>query len=259
MTRSDANFYRSRATRNRQQAELLTRQRKWAEADEFFAAAVADDDSPHSCIDYACALVAQERYHDAIQQMTGALDRASVTGDREALAAIFHNFASIYRDLGDFDLARRFQRRAIAQVDDCGPEELLGLANDAWVSGRWEAAELLAASAADLDETTLVEAQGMLGVVTGMNGDPRDGIRSLLQVYRAHQAHGDYRGMGADLLNLSLLFGELGRHRGEMSLARRAIRCFEFAPAPVSAEKARRMLAALEKLQSVRDFDPSRN
>jgi tetratricopeptide (TPR) repeat protein len=259
MTSPDANDDRSRAIQNLRLAEQLSHQRKWAEADAHFAAAVDNDPSAGSCVEYGCALVAQERFHDAIQQMTFALDRASITGDRDALAAIFHNFASIYRDLGDFDLARRFQHRAILQVDECGPDELLGLANDAWVSGRPEGAELLAASAADFDDVTRLEAQGTLAVIAGKNGDPRGGIRSLLQVYRSHRASGDYRSMGIDLLNLSVLFGELGRHRREMALVRRAIRCFDFAPAPVSAEKARRMLAMLERLQSAREFDASRN
>ena len=65
--------------------------------------------------------------------------------------------------------------------------------------------------------------------------------------------------MGNDLLNLSALLGELGRHRGELACVRRAVACFDDAPAPVSAAKARRLMTYLERLRQLRQFDPSRN
>ena len=65
--------------------------------------------------------------------------------------------------------------------------------------------------------------------------------------------------MGIDLLNLATLLSELGWHRAEMNFVRRAISHFDQAPAPVSALKARQNLALLERMQSLRDFDPSMN
>jgi hypothetical protein len=44
-----------------------------------------------------------------------------------------------------------------------------------------------------------------------------------------------------------------------MACVRRAIRLFDQAPAPVSAAKARRILALLERMDSLRTFDSSRN
>ena len=192
----------------------------------------------------------QERFNEALCQLTAALDIAQRSGERGALATIYHNLAAVYRELGDNDLARRFQQRAIAMVDDCGPDELLGLANDAWRAERLEMAECLAGAAADFDEGGLhgemnAEVEATLGLLTGFLTDPREGIRPLLRAYSRHRATGELRLMGNDLLNLSALLGELGRHRGEMACVRRAIACFDDAPAPISAAKARRLLGYL--------------
>lgn len=245
-------------------ADDLVRTRSWNEADAVFQRAVALDVSPCSGIAYGCALTEQERFNEALCQMTAALDIAQTSGDRHALATVYHNLAAIYRELGDNDLARRFQQRAISQVDDCGPDELLGLANDAWLAERLELAECLAGTAADIDEEDefrepSAEVEATLGLLTGFLHDPREGIRPLLRAYSRHKAAGELRLMGNDLLNLSALLGELGRHRGELACVRRAIACFDDAPAPVSAAKARRLMAYLERLRQLRQFDPSRN
>jgi tetratricopeptide (TPR) repeat protein len=245
-------------------ADKLVRQRDWKNTDLVFQRAVAQDVSPCSCIAYGCALVQQERYREALDQMTTALDIASLTGDPSALAAIFHNFAAVYRELGDYDLARRFQQRAISKSDDCGPEELLGLSNDAWISGRKQLAASLAEAAAGLadseeDAAACIEAEASLDLIDGLLNEPHTGIRTLLRAYAHHRNVGDLRLMGTDLLNLSVLFGELGRYRGEIAFVRRAIRLFDQAPAPLSAAKARRILVLLERMHSLRTFDPSRN
>ncbi len=245
-------------------ASELVRTRSWSEADAVFQRATKVDPSPAGCIAYGCALAEQERFNEALCQLTAALDIAQKSGERAALATIYHNLAAVYRELGDNDLARRFQQRAIAMVDDCGPEELLGLANDAWRAERLEMAECLAGAAADFDEGGLhgemnAEVEATLGLLTGFLTDPREGIRPLLRAYSRHRATGELRLMGNDLLNLSALLGELGRHRGEMACVRRAIACFDDAPAPISAAKARRLLGYLERLRQLRQFDPSRN
>ena len=237
---------------------------QWSRADLCYSEAVAIDHSPTSRIAFGSSLATRERYNEAICQMTGALDLASASGDREALGVIFHNLAAIYRELGDSDLARRFQQRAIQQMDDCGPPELLGLANDAWLSHRPELAGCLSASCVDLDEDTgdeslTAEAQATSAIFSGLQEDPRAGIRSLIRVYRQHQSAREFRLMGIDLLNLSVLLSEVGWYRAEMNLVRRAIRHFEQAPAPVSTARARQILATLERMQSLRDFDPSLN
>jgi tetratricopeptide (TPR) repeat protein len=245
-------------------ADAIVHTRSWGEADAVFQRAVALDVSPCSGIAYGCALAEQERFNEALCQLTAALDIARRSGDRNALATIYHNLAAIYRELGDNVLARRFQQSAISQLDNCGPAELLGLANDAWLAERLELAECLAGTAADIDEADAyrepsAEVEATIGLLTGFLNDPRDGIRPLLRAYSRHKAAGELRLMGNDLLNLSALLGELGRHRGELACVRRAIACFDDAPAPVSGAKALRLLEYLERLRHLRQFDPSRN
>lgn len=247
------------------QAELLGQQGQWVEADACYTAAIQLDPTPASRIAFGASLASRERYHGALCYLTEALDQASNSGDREALSVIYHNLAAIYRELGDFDLARRFQQRSILQLEDCRPVDLLGLANDAWLSRRSEIAECLASSCVELDsdgdelDSVLAEAQATLAVITGLAEDPRQGIRSLIQVYRQHRDANDMRLMGIDLLNLSALLSELGWYRAEMNFVRSAINHFDQAPAPVSAVKARQNLALLERMQSLRDFDASMN
>lgn len=243
-------------------AEAFVREGEWVAADDCFAKAVADDVSPASRIAFASSLAERERFYDALCQMTAALDLASADGDREALGVIYHNLAAIYRELGDAELAKRFQQRAILQMDDCGPDDLLGLANDAWLANRRTLAEGMAASAADLGEFPGQpnEAEATAGLLTALTrGEERMGIRRLLRVYRQHKSKAAYRLMGIDLLNLSILFGEIGRHQGEITLVEQAIRCFDRAAAPVSSARAQQILATLLRARSLRDFDPTRN
>jgi tetratricopeptide (TPR) repeat protein len=264
MSKPDFEFPLNRAVAELRRAEQLVRAGQWSRADECFSSAVEVDHSPASRIAFGSSLAGRERYNEAICQLTGALDLASASGDREALGVIFHNLAAIYRDLGDGGLASRFQQRAILQLDDCGQPELLGLANDAWLSGRSELAASLAASCEDLDEdigseSLSAEAHATLAVISGMSGDPREGIRSLIRVYRTHRSASDERLMGIDLLNLAVLFSETGWHGAEMRAVQQAVHHFENAPAPVSAARARRILATLKRVQSLRDFDHSMN
>jgi tetratricopeptide (TPR) repeat protein len=249
------------ATAELSRAEQLDSAGSWMAADSSYTKAVNLDTTPASRIAFGNSLATREQFHAAICQLTAALDMASAAGDREALGVIFHNLAGIYRELGDADLARRFQQRALLQMDDCGPSELLGLANDAWLSQRTELAACLASSCADLDDegSLALEAQATYSVITAQTEDPRSGIRSLIRVYRQHQAVGAERLMGIDLLNLAVLLSAGARYQTEINMVRRAIRHFVKASAPVSAAKAGEVLANLQRMQSLREFDPSVN
>ncbi|MBS0206694.1 MAG: tetratricopeptide repeat protein [Planctomycetes bacterium] len=244
-------------------AERLGRLGRWSAADDCYARAVVLDQSPTSRITFGGSLATRERYHEAICHLTSALDMVSPSGDREALAAIFHNLAAIYRDLGDADLARRFQQRAIQQMEECGPTELLGLASDAWLSRRTELAKCLSAACSELeqegDEDLILQAQATLGIVTGMTDNPREGVRLLTDACRQHRAARQHRLIGIDLMNLAILVSNFAWYRAEIHFVRQAIRHFELAPAPVSAVRARQILSNLERAQSLREFDPSVN
>lgn len=261
MSNPDSGFL-SQTVGELRRAEGFGRSGRWTDADGCYASAVAIDLSPTSRIAFGSSLAMRERFNEAICQLTAAIDVATQTGDREALGVIFHNLAAIYRELGDADLARRFQQRALQQTDDCGPAELLGLANDAWVSRRSELAACLSASCADMEndgDDCEWEAQATLSVITGLAEHPREAIRSLIHVYRQHRAAAAERLMGIDLLNLAVLFSKVGWYRAEMKLVEQAIRHFEQAPAPVSAVRARQVLNTLRRMQSLRDFNPLAN
>ena len=215
---------------------------QWSDADVCFRSAVSLDHSPASRIAFANSLANRERYNESICLLTEALDLANETGDRAALGVIFHNLAGIYRELDDNDLARRFQHRAVLQLDDCGPLELLGLANDAWLSRRVDLASCLSASCIDLeddesDDSISLEAQAMLATITGLEENPREGIRTLILVYRRHHVINAHRLMGIDLLNMSVLLSQLGKYRTEIIAVQRSISHFEQAPAPISASR----------------------
>lgn len=261
MSNPDADDSRDQVLGELQNAEVFACAGQWAEADRCYANAIAIDESPASRVTFACSLAEREHFNAAICQLTDALDLATLSGDREALGIIFHNFASIYRELGDADLARRFQQRAILQVDDCGPDELLGLANDAWLSRRTELATSLAAGCTMLEEDCeeASEAHATAAVFSGLTEDPRPAIRTLIHIYRQHQVAGSNRLMGIDLLNLSALLCETGRHQAELEMVRKAVQHFEQAPAPRLLNKAKQVLEMLERMQSLRDFDPSVN
>ena len=83
--------------------------------------------------------------------------------------------------------------------------------------------------------------------------------KSLIQIYRQHQSRNETRLAGIDLMNLAILCSEIGWYVAEARLVRRAIAHFDMAQAPVSASRARQLLAHLERLQSLRGFDPSLN
>lgn len=240
------------------EADLL-----WSDADSQYACAVGLDRSPASRIAYGSSLARRERYYDALAELTMAMDCARECGDLPALAVINHNLAAIYREVGDADLARRFQQRALIHQDDCGSLDLLGLANDAWQCQKPDLAECLAESAVEMsddepeDVTTAIRATH--AVMLGLTSDPRLAIRTLIEVARSHQDRREWRDLGIDFLNLATLCGEMGWTRREISLVRTAIAHFHRAGAGVSAAWAGERLELLQRYQQVRDFDPSRN
>lgn len=261
MSNPDAKTFNEEVSSALRRAEFLANAYQWVQADSCYQSAVELDRTPRSLIEFATSLATRERYNEAICHFTTALDLASQTGDRQALGIIYHNLAAVYRELEDFTLARRFQQRALQQMDECGPAELLGLANDAWLSRRPELAACLASSCNDTGnfEDEDIESEATLSVISGLLENPDPGVRSLIRVYRRHRASGAERLMGIDLMNLSILLGRKGWPKAEISAVRRAIRHFHVAQSPVSASRAARILSTLERLQALREFDPMVN
>ena len=99
----------------------------------------------------------------------------------------------------------------------------------------------------------------MTGVIEARQRNVESGLVIVFAAYRRHQAAGDLVGMGSDLLNLALFFGDVHRYRAQRSCVNRAIRCFERAGATFSQQKARKELHRLDQMQAVRMFDSTRN
>ena len=241
-------------------AELSAKRHEWATTDELFRQAIALDSSAASRIAYGVCLSNQERFFEAISVFTPILDGA----DQFAIGIVCHNLAAIYREVGDLDLAKRLQWRATLLQEDSGPDDLLGMANDALAGECHRAAESLVMTAIDMhgsfdDQHTDGDLIATTGLVTAALNSAEQGIFTLFAAYRQHQAASDFRGMGADQFNLSILFGELKRFRAERACLKRAIRYFELAPAPYSLNRARLLLDRLDRMRIVRTFDGSRN
>ena len=208
-------------------AERSSKCRDWSRADELFHQAILLDTSPASRIAYGVCLSRQERYFEAISIFTPILD-----GDnQQAIGVVCHNLAAIYREVGDFELARRFQWRATLFLDDAGAEELLAMANDALANETYQTSESLLMAAIEMsgdvaDEVRDGDLIATLGLIQAEITSPQQGMISLFSAYRRHQEVQDFRGMGNDLLNMSILFGRLQRHRAERACLKRAIRCF---------------------------------
>ncbi len=241
-------------------AERSSKNRDWKGADELFHQAILLDTSPASRIAYGVCLSHQERYFEAISIFTPILD-----GDnRQAIGVVCHNLAAIYREVGDLDLARRFQWRATLLLEDAGPEELLAMANDALANESYQTSESLLMAAIEMsgdvaDEVRDGDLIATLGLVQSELTSPQEGIMTLFSAYRRHQQSQDLRGMGNDLLNMSALFGQLQRQRAERACLKRAIRCFETASAMCSVKRANDLVDRHDLIQFFRQFDGRRN
>ncbi len=241
-------------------AESSSERGDWSSVDRLFREALALDPAASHRIAYGVCLARQERYFEAISIFTLVLDGR----DRSAIGVVCHNLAAIYREVGDLDLARRFQWRAMLLQDDSGVEEVLGMANDALASDHHEVAESLAMSACEMngEEPELTSDGDLLattGLVKAVLDSTEEGLLTLFAAYRQHQADHDLRRMGIDQLNMGALFGELNRHRAERACLERALRYFEQASLPFSCRRARQELERFDGLQSVRSFDVRRN
>jgi tetratricopeptide (TPR) repeat protein len=241
-------------------AESSAQHRDWKMADGLFCQAISLDTSAASRIAYGVCLSNQERYFEAITVLTPILDGV----DRYAIGIVSHNLAAIYRELGDIELARRFQWRATLLQEDSGPDDLLGMANDAYLGERHQVAESLLLSAIDLQDDHAEQTMdgdfiATKGLIQSVRDSVQVGLLTIYAAYQQHQVEADFRRMGTDQLNMSVLFGELKRYRAERACLRRAISCFERASAPFSLNRARQMLERLERMQIVRSFNAGRN
>lgn len=252
--RSNARFWR--------QLSRLTAAGRVADAEQLLRNRVAAVNCPEARLTLAAVLAEQERFHEALCELTQVLDAAQASGRRDLLEAVHANLAAVYRELGEFDLARRFQQRALNYQDDYGPEELLQLANDALAARRWALAESLLQAADELsadDSPLLADIAATRGVCAGLKGQPAAGLRWLRGALACHREQEDWGAAGRDLLNLAALYHQLGRVDREQRLLATATRCLSRAGLPRTLQRAQAWSRRVEQLLALRAFDARRN
>ena len=113
MTKSEHSAKSEQAAQLITKAESCVNQYDWSSADYFYREAITFDETPASRIAYGVSLASREKFFAAITVFSPILD----CDNRHAISIVCHNLAAIYRTVGDFDLARRFQWRSTLLQD----------------------------------------------------------------------------------------------------------------------------------------------
>jgi Tfp pilus assembly protein PilF len=242
------------------QAEHCRDRKQWNEADRLYRVAVATHDTIATRIAYGTYLADRQDYGGAIVHFTAGLEQAQRRGDLAAQAVVFHNLAAIYREVGDADLAQRFQRQSLAIEDSAGAAELLAWSQDALLSGRLSLAERLAQSAleiaeADADAGGVADSWGGLGVIAARKGNLRLSARMLIRAIRGHRDLGDEGGLGIDYQNLAEVCGLMGRFAWQREFFRAAGTFYDRTQMWASCKRVQVRLHELNRLAMYRDMD----
>ncbi len=247
-----------------QRAQERLRFRDWNAAEQLFRELIATEGSFAAHLGLAEFLGGRERYGEALRQLAVAQDAAAESDDASLAARLHHNFAAVYRALGQHELAARFQQRALMSQADVGAEELLAHANDALQAGRFELAEQLLETAFELVEPAdqpelAAELLGTLGLTRGIRREPRAGLRLVLAALRLHRDAGDVVGEICDLINLCALCEARDWLQTAERCAERALSIARNADLPHSMERARQQRDRLRELRGVANIAAERN
>jgi tetratricopeptide (TPR) repeat protein len=235
---------------------------RWSDALVTVRAFAQQTGQPGPRLTLGVLLYERGQRHHAVQEWTAVLEQAQAVGDWSLAAAAQHNLAALYRDIGDHRLARAFQQRALSLFGDCGPEELLQLGNDALTAGRWELAESLFQTVADLtpeDDPLQIDLEATQGLLAALRGDVRTGLRWLQRAYWRHCTGDDHRRAGQDLLNAAALLEHLGRYHWARQCVDRAGEHFRLARDTAGEQTAAVIIRRLNHAQRRAAFDPAWN
>ncbi|MBI1344743.1 tetratricopeptide repeat protein [bacterium] len=226
---------------------------RWHDAEVTLRSAADSTGAPEIRLSLGTQYAERGHWNRAIQEWTQVIDTAQAAGRRDLLAAVYHNLSAIYRDLGDFELARRFQQRSLMWQDDCGPEDLLHLANDALAAGSYELAEMMLEAVEDVDDReiwpgTIEATQGLL---CGLRGELRPAIRHLKQAYRTHLAQQNFAFAARDLVNLAEFLQQADRLRAAERCLAKAAEHFRVAGETGWQQRATGRLMRLRRVRSL--------
>ena len=203
--------------------------------------------------------------HGAVVEWTRLLDAAQLRGDRGSLSAVYHNLAAVYRELGDLELARRFQQRSLTFQEEHGPAELLQLANDALWKQEWDLADALltlldeAAPNFAAEESLKIETLATKGLLAGFRSQPAVGARLLRQAYHRHCYAGETQLAGRDLINLALLLDQRQQPGLGLRCLRQAERHCRACDDRIGHNRIRFLRAQLQRHQALRKIQPGWN
>lgn len=209
-------------------------------------------------------LAERQRYQPAMFHLLQGLDGAQAIGDMELQADVLSNLASVYRELGDFDLAQRFQRQVLAIHGAADVGDLLGWSTDALLAGKIVLAEKLARNAVELVEDsedlgTLADAYGLLGIIAARRGRLRRAMWLLIRAARGHQCVADDRGLAADYQNLAEISGLMHRFGWQRTFLSAAQMFFRRAAMPLSEDRVASRLRDIDRLELYRKMNAGWN
>lgn len=246
------------------QAETCRDLQQWSEADRLFSLVASADFRPATQMSCGIYFAERQNYHAAIVHLMRSLDGAQSLGDLDLQAAILGQLASLYRELGDYDLAQRFQRQVLAIHNDVTASELLDWSSDALLAGNLRLADKLVCNALSLAEDSVdirqqADAWGLRGIIAARQANPRMAVRLLIRAARGHHIIGDDRGLGFDFQNLAEVFGLMDRFAWQQFSFKAAETCFVRAGMPVSTQRVAHRLREEERLATYRNLDPLQN
>lgn len=159
-------------------------------------------------VDFLCSI---GELIDATQELKELFDLATESTDSSLKTVVAHNLAAVWRMRGETHVAASWQQVAIGQSDFSSPADLSGRAEDAFLAGEFELAEVLVRQSLTWeirrgDREGQAADWGLLGLIRAGQDDFQDAKRCLGRAFALHRKTGDGSGMATDLLNLGELF-----------------------------------------------------
>lgn len=228
---------------------------RWRDAEVTLRAAADTINQPEIRLTLGALYAERGELRLAISQWMCVIEAAQAAGRRDLLAAVYHNLAALYRDQGAYDIARRFQQRSLTWQADCGPDDLLQLANDAMASQAYDIAESLLKEAQQLSPSTTewkATIQASSGLLSGLRGNPGAGIRSLKAAYRKHRSEHNRMMMAQDLGNLAALYEQQDQWRAAEACLLRAVAYYRELNLAWWQQGAEKRLMRLRNLRAIR-------
>lgn len=254
----------SQALSDWREAERSRALRCWNRADELYQQALAGGGGPAVHVAYGTFLAEREAFRPALAQLMCGLDGAQAAGNLELQAVVFSNLAVIYRELGDHDLAQRFQRQVLAIQGAADAGDLVNWSADALLAGKTNLAETLAENARQLvedseDIETQADLYGAQGLAAARAGQWRRAVKLLIRAARGHQYAQDDRSLGADYANLAEVCGLMDRPAWQRAFLSAARDHFDRAGMPQSVQRAERRIRDTDRLEHYRRMDAQWN